>query len=151
MDKVEIICNALQIVFWVVMLIINVLLFINIIKQKKTIDMNYKNSVQKLEDLSKQHEILINCDYDSKSDLFKKIIASFEIIKQLFAENLDEIQVNITPDLAEVLVSEGTGAYKEIAIGSCGVVNGMFFEVVGGRNDVYVAKKVKLEEMNNGK
>lgn len=151
MDKIGIICNALQIVFWVIMLIINVLLFINIIKQKKTINMNYENSVQKLEDLSKQHEILINCDYDSKSDLFKKIIASFEIIKQLFAESLDEIEVYITPDLAEVLVNEGTGAHKEIAIGSFGAVNGMFFEVVGGRNDVYVAKKVKLEEMNNGK
>lgn len=151
MDKVEIIKNVLQIMFWAVMLIIDWFLLRKINTDKKTADMRYKQQVQKLEDLSKQHEILINCDYDSKSDLFKKIVASFEIIKQLFAESLDEIQVYITPDLAEVLVSEGTGAHKEIAIGSCGVVNGMFFEVVGGRNDVYVAKKVKLEEMNNGK
>lgn len=151
MDKVEIISNVLKIAFWGILLILDIMLLINVVKQKKTIDTNYKNSVQRLEDLSEQHAIVINCDYNGKSDMFRKIVASFEVVKQLFADNLDEIQVLITPDLAEVLVNNGTDEnYKEIAIGSFGEVNGLFFQVVGGRNDIYVAKKVEMEEMKNG-
>lgn len=151
MDKVEIISNVLKNAVWGILLILDIVLLINVVKQKKTIDTNYKNSVQRLEDLSKQHGIVIQCDYDGKSDMFRKIVASFEVIKQLFADNLDEIQVLITPDLAEVLVNnDANGERKEIAIGSFGEVNGLFFQVVGGRNDIYVAKKVEMEEMKNG-
>lgn len=151
MDKVEIISNVLKNAVWGILLIIDIVLLINVVKQKKTIDTNYKNSVQRLEDLSNNHCIDISCDYDGKSDMFKKIVASFEVVKQLFADNIDEIQVLITPDLAEVLVNnDANGEHKEIAIGSFGEVNGLFFQVVGGRNDIYVAKKVEMEEMKNG-
>lgn len=151
MDKYEIIRIVLQNAVWAVLLLADVLLVILIFKQKKITDKRFKDEFQQIEDLSKQHAIVINCAYNGKSDMFRKVVASFEVIKQLFADNLDEIQVLITPDLAEVLVNNGTDEnYKEIAIGSFGEVNGMFFQVVGGRNDIYVAKKVEMEEMKNG-
>lgn len=151
MDKSEIIRIVLQNAVWAVLLLADVFLIILIYKQKKITDKRYKEEIQQIEDLSKQHAIVINCDYNGKSDMFRKIVASFEVIKQLFADNLDEIQVLITPDLAEVLVNnDANGEHKEIAIGSFGEVNGLFFQVVGGRNDIYVAKKVEMEEMKNG-
>lgn len=151
MDKYEIVRIVLQNAVWAVLLLADVLLVILIYKQKKITDKRYKDEIQRIEDLSKQHDIVIQCDYDGKSDMFRKIVASFEVVKQLFADNLDEIQVLITPDLAEVLVNnDANGERKEIAIGSFGEVNGLFFQVVGGRNDIYVAKKVEMEEMKNG-
>ena len=151
MDKSEILNLILQNAVWIVLLIADVFLAISIFKWKKMTDKHYKITLQELEDLSNNHCIDISCDYDGKSDMFKKIVASFEVIKQLFADNIDEIQVLITPDLAEVLVNnDANGEHKEIAIGSFGEVNGLFFQVVGGRNDIYVAKKVEMEEMKNG-
>lgn len=151
MEKTEIISLVAQSACWVFLLLVDAILFVSTLKWKKIMDKRFKQQCQELEDLSKNHCIDISCDYNSKSDMFKKLVASFEVIKQLFAANLDEIQVYITPDLAEVLVNENSDSeHKEIAIGSFGKVNGVCFEVVGGRNDMYIAKRVEMEKMKNG-
>jgi len=142
MNNIDIIRGALMCATWIVLLIADLFLLRIVIKQKKTMDMRFKQQLQELEDISKQHCISIETNVDDKSEEFKHLVAIIEAVKVGFSGST----LFMSPDYAEILVDEGSNeSHREIAIGSFGEVNGVFFQVVGGRNEMYISKKIELE------
>lgn len=146
MINTEIVKGALMCAVWVILLIVDLFLLANVIKDGKASKLRLKQICQEIEAIQNNRSIAIETTFDDKSDFFKKFIMTFETINADFKES----KLFITPDIAETILSEGVGKeISEVGIGSFGTVNGIFFEVVGGSNAMYIAKKIEMEKMIN--
>lgn len=146
MINAEIVKGALMCAVWVILLIGDLFLLAKIIKDGKASKLRLKQIRQEIDAIQKNRSITIETTFDDKSDFFKKFIMTFETINADFKES----KLFITPDIAETILSEGVGKeIGEVGIGSFGTVNGIFFEVVGGSNAMYIARKIEMENMLN--
>lgn len=146
MINTEIVKGALMCAVWIILLISDCFLLVKVIKDEKASKLRLKQIRQDIEAIHNNRSMNIKTTFDDKSDLFKKFIMTFETINADFKDS----QLFITPDIAQNILSEGVGKeIGEVGIGSFGTVNGIFFEVVGGSNAMYIARKIEMENMLN--
>lgn len=146
MINTEIVKGALMCAVWIILLISDCFLLVKVIKDEKASKLRLKQIRQDIEAIHNNRSMNIETTFDDKSDLFKKFIMTFETINADFKDS----QLFITPDIAQNILSEGVGKeIGEVGIGSFGTVNGIFFEVVGGSNAMYIARKIEMENMLN--